>query len=74
MLRSSSLSRFDKTEGEDEPAGSKPLVLFGSGEIPGVAGVTTPVVAILGFSDGSIVPNFLTPVARNCGEPKFQHR
>ena len=58
-------------EGEDERVGSKPLVLFCSGEIPGVAGETTPVVAILGFSDGSIVPNFLTPVARNCGEPKF---
>ena len=54
--------------------GSKPLVLWGSAEIPGVVGVTTPVVAILGFSVGSIVPNFLTPVARNCGEPKFQHR
>ena len=61
-------------EGEDERVGSKPLVLFCSGEIPGVAGVTTPVVAILGFSVGSIVPNFLTPVARTCGERIYKRR
>ena len=61
-------------EGAGERAGSKPLVLVCSGENPGVAGVATPVVANLGFTDGSIVPNFLTSVARVCGELKFQRR
>ena len=63
-----------ESAGAGEREGSKPLRLEDSGDIPVVACLTTPVVTILGFSVGSIVPNFLTPVTRSRGERKSQYR